>query len=74
MAGVDEVTRRRMVEYLKASTDVRKPIDSLTKLHLSALGEIARAEWVNAVYERKANLKANPPSPELSHQMDMLLV
>jgi len=40
MRGVDELTSRRMVEWLKAGTDVRRPIDTLNKAALSALAEI----------------------------------
>lgn len=53
MATVETETSRLMVEYLKASTDVRKPIDSLNKVHLGALAEIARATYIGRLAERR---------------------
>lgn len=46
MDAVNDLTARQMVEWLKAGTDVRKPIDSLNKAQLIALAEIARATYI----------------------------
>ena len=60
MRGVDELTARRMVEWLKAGTDVRRPIDTLNKAQLSALAEIARSTYIGEVAVRRAELKDAP--------------
>lgn len=71
MRGVEEKTARLQVEYLKASTDVRRPIDTLTKVHLSALSEIARSTYIGEVSERRAKIKLTPAE---TVQLDMWLI
>ena len=58
MREVEQKTSRLMVEYLKASTDVRLPIDNLKPVNLNALAEIARATYIGEVSDRRAKLRA----------------
>jgi hypothetical protein len=53
MREVEQKTSRLMVEYLKASTDVRLPIDNLKPVNLNALAEIARATYIGELAERR---------------------
>jgi hypothetical protein len=70
MAMVADKTTRSMVEYLKASTDVRKPIDTLNKMHLGALAEIARSTYIGELAERRARKEVLPDEEE---QLDLWL-
>ena len=53
MREVEQKTSRLMVEYLKASTDVRLPVDNLKPVNLNALAEIARATYIGELSERR---------------------
>ena len=72
MRGVDDMTARLMVEYLKAGTDVRRPIDTLNRMQLVALAEIARATYIGEVVGRRERLKHRPA--ETLEQLDMWLL
>ena len=72
MRSVEAETTRLQVEYLKASTDVRRPIDNLTPVQLNALSEIARSTYINRVAERREQIKDAPP--ETLAQLDMWLI
>jgi hypothetical protein len=72
MRGVDDITSRRMVEYLKAGTDVRRSIDTLNRMQLVALAEIARATYIGEVVARRERLKDQPA--ETLEQLDMWLL
>ncbi len=54
---VNDLTARAMVEWLKAGTDVRKPIDSLKKEQLIALAELVRGTYVVARSLRRGMVK-----------------
>ena len=60
MEMVANKTSRLMVEYLKASTDVRKPIDTLNRVHLGALAEIACSTYIGELAKRRARKEVLP--------------
>lgn len=75
MRGVDELTSRRMVEWLKAGTDVRRPIDTLNKAALSALAEIARTTYIGEAAARREELKNKRTADgDIDTQWDWLLI
>ena len=71
MATVESKTSRLMVEYLKASTAVRKPIASLNKVHLGAWAEIARATYIGELAVRRAS---DLVLPEEAHEVQLWLI
>jgi hypothetical protein len=71
MEMVSNKTSRLMVEYLKASTDVHKPINTLNEVHRRALAEIARATYIGELAERRARKEE---LPEEAEQLDLWLL